>query len=104
MVPEPLNTIFDLPKLQHFYPDEFEIDLSGKRREWEGIVLLPMINLDIIHEHYKRLIPDVKSYEERRNKVGKSYLYSRASDEIFFFKSFYGDIPECRVNTKIIQL
>ena len=103
LVPEPLNSIFDQPKLQHFYPEEFKIDLSGKRREWEGIVLLPMINLDIIHQYYKRLIISVKSREERRNKVGKSYIYTKSS-EIFFFKSFYGDIPECSVNTKIIQL
>lgn len=27
-----------------FYPDEFELDLNGKKQEWEAVVKIPFID------------------------------------------------------------
>lgn len=29
-----------------FYPQEFELDLNGKKQDWEAIVKIPFINQD----------------------------------------------------------
>ena len=35
---------------------ELEIDLSGKRREWEGIVIIPVANFDEIKKEYDKIL------------------------------------------------
>ena len=36
--------------------DSIEIDYTGKRQEWEGIVILPQIDLDIIKRNYTKYV------------------------------------------------
>ena len=56
-----------------FYPRDFEMDLNGKRQEWEAVVKIPFID-------EKRLLEAMKTYEHRlskeerqRSEFGKSY-------------------------------
>lgn len=61
--------------IKDFYPVEFEIDLNGKRRMWEAVVLLPFIDekrlLGAIRHLDHTLTPD----ERRRNSVGCHMLF-----------------------------
>ena len=41
LLPPPFNKLL-YNSLKEFYPEDFTIDCSGKRREWEGIVLIKM--------------------------------------------------------------
>ena len=61
--------------LKRFCPDHFEIDVSGKKQEWEGIVLLPMVNFDIIQTEYLKYIKQVDEKSRKRDCVGFSYLF-----------------------------
>lgn len=106
LLPTPLNALLDSDpdksSIAEFYPVDFSVDLSGKRREWEGTVLLPMIDYTKVEREYYKRVRQVDSRERKRNILGKSFLYTRCGDASFF-RSYYGDI-QSRVTTKIIEL
>ncbi len=104
LLPSPLDNLLvsDTSPIKRFYPREFEIDVSGKRREWEGIVVLPMVDLVKIYEQYDRLSSQIDKREMRRNSYGNSYCYSFGdSARAYNFSSFYGNIEDCRTHTQI---
>ncbi|CAG9801172.1 unnamed protein product [Chironomus riparius] len=66
---DPKSSIID------FYPDDFQIDLNGKKFAWQGVALLPFVD-------EKRLFKAVDPYrkeltleEEKRNQLGDDRLY-----------------------------
>lgn len=90
--------------IKKFCPDKFEVDISGKRREWEGIVLLPMVDFDVIEKEYSKHINKVDKRELVRNNLGKSFVYKYDVSNQFLFRSYYGDIYNCCVYTNIIDI
>ena len=104
LIPSPLCdylTDDDSPLKKHC-PEKIEIDLAGKRREWEGIVLLPMVEFELVRSCYFKKLDLVHPRELRRNVRGRSFVYVYDKRISRPFKSFYGDIPNCCVRT--IQL
>ncbi|KAG6021351.1 5'-3' exoribonuclease 2 [Claviceps citrina] len=69
----PLMTEKD-SKIIDFYPEEFEVDLNGKKMAWQGVALLPFIDmarlLAAVQEKYSLLSPA----EAARNALGKDVL------------------------------
>lgn len=61
-------------KIIDFYPEEFEVDLNGKKMAWQGVALLPFIDmprlLAAVQEKYSLLTPA----EAARNAPGKDVL------------------------------
>ena len=106
LIPSPLNTLLTDKKsaLKKFCPDKFKIDISGKRQEWEGITLLPMIDFETVEKEYSKEIKNVNPTELRRNRLGQSFVYFNDPNTAFEFKSFYGNIPGCKVKTEAIDL
>ena len=106
LIPEPLNKLLsdENSAIKKYCPDKIEIDVSGKRQEWEGIVILPIVDFEVIKEEYGKHIDKVSEKDMRRNVVGKSYIYNYSPNTSFIFKSFYGDIQECKMTRKIIDL
>lgn len=92
------------PSFPHFFPTDFEIDCSGKRKEWEGIVLLPMVDTNIIGEFYQKHKSKLSEKEHHYNNIGKTFVYKYDGEFKKYFKSFYGDIPDCSVKLKSIDL
>jgi 5'-3' exonuclease len=106
LIPEPLCKLLtseDSPLKKHC-PDTFEVDLSGKRKEWEGTVLLPMVNFQLVKETYDNYISQVSPVDLKLNTLGKSFTYKFFDNYSTVFKSFYGDIIECKVKTQTIEL
>lgn len=52
-----------------------EIDYSGKKYEYQGIVLLPFLDIKEVMKFYKKHYSKVSDVEKRRNCLGKTFLY-----------------------------
>ncbi len=106
LIPDPLDTLLtntESPLKKHC-PDTFEIDVSGKRKEWEGIVLLPMVEFELVRSTYMQYIDQVKPDDLKRNVLGRSFVYEYSKDFNHTFNSFYGNIPNCKIKSHSIDL
>lgn len=106
LIPEPLSNLLTDEKspLLKFCPDKIKVDLSGKRRAWQGIVILPMVDHNLIKAEYEKYIDDVSERDKLRNRKMKSlvYFYTKHSNSVF--NSYYGNITKCKVKTQFIDL
>ena len=106
LIPVPLSQLLTDSKseIKKFCPMKFEVDVSGKRKEWEGIVLLPMVDFDIINKEYFKHIGKVSKSDLARDVTCKSLLYSFTADTSFEYLSPYGNILKCLVKSEDIDL
>jgi len=106
LIPKPLCNLLtdESSPLRKFCPEEFEVDLSGKRREWEGIVILPIVDFELVRRCYMRLMNKIDRREMSRNVLGRTFVYKYNPDILYTFKSYYGDINHCAVRTVSIDL
>jgi 5'-3' exoribonuclease 1 len=106
LIPVPLSQLLTDSKsdIKKFCPEKFEVDVSGKRRAWEGIVLLPMVDFSVIEYEYNKHIDKVDKTDLIRNCVGDTYVYTRCKENSEKFKSLYGDIINCMVKYRIINI
>jgi 5'-3' exonuclease len=100
LVPDGLNELMsktDSP-LMAYYPRDFEVDMAGKKRDWEGIVLLPHITISDFMDYYRLHVRNVTPSILKRNIRGKNFIYiHQPNSEVFV--SFYGNIDNCTVRT-----
>ena len=104
LLPEPLSGFLASKdsKMATYCPEQFPIDMSGKRHEWEGTVLLPMVNYSRVERWCGKMFPDIDPRDVKRNIVGKSFVYVR-SKRSFHWESFYGNF-ECKVVVRPIEI
>jgi 5'-3' exonuclease len=106
LLPRPLDTLLtsESSPLKEHCPEEFTIDLAGKRKEWEGIVILPMVDFELVRNNYMQHIDKLNIVDKKRNMLGRTFLYHFSKETKYEFRSYYGDISECKVTTSIIDL
>ncbi|CAB3383497.1 Hypothetical predicted protein [Cloeon dipterum] len=67
--------------LKHFYPEDFDTDLNGKKQDWEAVVLIPFIDekllLDAMATVEHHLTPE--EVARNRHSIAIEYTYSRHS-------------------------
>ena len=106
LLPEPLHNLIlnDDSPIKDYYPDDFEVDLSGKKNEWQGVVRLPISDPELIIKVYSDHQKFIDEREIKRNIFGKSFIYRH--DESFneTFKSYYGTIVSCKVRNQVIYI
>lgn len=91
--------------LKEFIPETVNVDCSGKRQEWEGIVILPNVNLDVIQREYDKNYPNVSEQDKRRNIIRQSISFKYdTSSRNYLFKSFYGDIENCKAKYQYFDI
>jgi 5'-3' exonuclease len=105
LIPEPLCNLLteNSSELKRYCPDVFDVDVDGKKNDWEGIVILPFIDLEKIRGCYIERKNMVEQRHLQRDVLGRTTIY-RYDPEPRFFRSYYGDIQECKVSTSIIDL
>ena len=105
LLPRYLQTLYNKGSLLKYYPTRYKIDLEGKTREWEGIAILPFIDLDRVINAYSRAEKRANEKGVKtqflRNKVGKTiqFWYSTKIPK-YNFTSDYGRIKNCPVAIK----
>lgn len=62
---------------KQFIPSEFEIDIDGKRQKWEGVALLPFVDLNIVNTHYNKNIHNISENDNKRNIFEKIIIYNK---------------------------
>lgn len=103
LLPSPLSGIMMNSNLLSSYPDTFEVDMDGKKNEWEGVVKLPPLDYVTLEREYEKIVKAVDERDKRRNFIGKSFLYRHTSEQ-YFFKSYYGNIEQCVASATIFSL
>ncbi|KJZ80434.1 hypothetical protein HIM_00284 [Hirsutella minnesotensis 3608] len=91
-----------------FYPRDFELDMNGKKMEWEAVVKIPFIDekrlLDAMGPYNEQLSDDEKS----RNGFGVPLKFTFSSDLNFTYPSslpgIFPDIQSCRCIENIFDL
>lgn len=100
LLPHPLENIMTLNDTKQFYPSQITLDLDGKRNEYEAIINLPLIDYSTLEKKYNSLIKSVDDKDLKRNISGRSFIY-KLGDMQYTYKSFYGDIKNCKVVSNI---
>jgi 5'-3' exonuclease len=101
---EPLSNILNLKHIEKFYPESFTIDYDGKHNEWEGIANIPFPDYNLLEKEYSKLIDSVEQLDKKRNILGTSFIYKYENDIDYYYKSYYGDIKNCRVNSSLFHI
>lgn len=103
LLPAPLQKLMtnENSPLYHFYPEQFTVDLSGKRAEWEGIAQLPIMDFRLLRKTYKEVSKHIDRNDRVLNRRKKTIRYIQTEDRVLW-KSYYGDIIDCKVEYEMI--
>jgi 5'-3' exoribonuclease 2 len=58
-----------------FYPEDFDLDLNGKKQSWKAVVLLPFIDEKRLLSAMSTKYPLLTAEEHARNEMGKDALF-----------------------------
>ena len=110
-LPEQFHDLMTDPESEiiDFYPEDFVVDLNGKKFAWQGVALLPFIDskrlLGAMAKKYPLLPPDVAA----RNSVGKDDLLVAEAHQALYdniatnFYSKKQGSPSFKLNPRISE-
>ena len=58
-----------------FYPEDFEVDMNGKKMLWQGVAILPFIDEARLLEAMKDGYSKLDDEQERRNRWGNNVMF-----------------------------
>ena len=110
IVPQPFHDLMTNPAspIIDFYPRDFELDMNGKKMEWEAVVKIPFIDENRLLSAMKTREGLLSDDEKQRNEFGVSLKFSFAPDVNFTYPSslvgIFPDIPYCHCVENIFDL
>lgn len=77
LLPECMRGILveETSSFAQYCPQVFDIDLSGKRREWEGIAMLPYVDYNLARKLHRLSSRNFTQQDRKRDIRGKSFEY-----------------------------
>ncbi|KAK8920565.1 5'-3' exoribonuclease 2 [Metarhizium anisopliae] len=81
-----------------FYPEDFEVDLNGKKMAWQGVALLPFIDMPRLLAAVQTRYPLLSSAEAARNATGRDVLLLSDNNGSMYddiLTKFYSKRQEC---------
>ena len=70
-----------------FYPEDFEVDLNGKKMAWQGVALLPFIDMSRLLSAVQAKYPLLSKEDAARNEPGRDIMIFSDQNE-----GLYADI------------
>eukprot|EP00177_Eucheuma_denticulatum_P001278 GFKZ01002325.1.p1 GENE.GFKZ01002325.1~~GFKZ01002325.1.p1 ORF type:complete len:1472 (-),score=200.66 GFKZ01002325.1:1614-6029(-) len=77
-LPKPFRPLMtnDTSPIRDLYPEEFDLDMNGKRSDWEAVVLLPFVSETRLMQAIASIPHDaLTSEEQQRSENGSSFVY-----------------------------
>lgn len=94
--------------IKDFYPQSFELDLNGKKQDWEAIVKIPFLNADRLLAAMAPRESLLTEEERQRNTFGNSYQFAYDATLLDSYPSsspgFFPDLYNCRCRVQIFHL
>ncbi|XP_076268478.1 5'-3' exoribonuclease 2 Rat1 isoform X2 [Rhynchophorus ferrugineus] len=86
-VPKPWATLMSDPEstIIDFYPEDFKIDLNGKKFAWQGVALLPFVEESRLFKALEPYYSELSDAERKRNVRGDDRLYISSKNESYEF-------------------
>jgi len=80
-LPRALHSLMVTPDspILDFYPENFEIDMNGKKFEWQGVALLPFIDQDRLLQAVRPVEDSLSPAMRRRNQFGRDAFLVHSS-------------------------
>merc|ERR1719414_1175542 len=67
-----------------FYPQDFGLDLNGKRYTWQAVILLPFIDEPRLVRVLAPLLKVLTPSQKTRNRRGKELVFGHKDDKVLF--------------------
>jgi len=107
VLPEPFRGLMtdEDSDILDFYPEDFVVDLNGKKMAWQGVALLPFIDEKRLLKAMARKYPLLTAEENARNGLGKDVLLFSTKHPLYeevalnFYSKKQG-APKYKLNSK----
>ncbi|XP_015110782.1 5'-3' exoribonuclease 2 homolog [Diachasma alloeum] len=103
-VPKPWAKLMSDPRssIIDFYPEDFKIDLNGKKFAWQGVALLPFVDETRLFKALKPYYEVLTEAEKKRNVRGDDRLYVGPGNSGYdFIKGLYTNGVDRDAETEI---
>ena len=91
-----------------FYPRDFDLDMNGKKMEWEAVVKIPFIDETRLLAAMKTKEHLLSEDERQRNDFGVTVKFTYSPEVNYTFPSslpgIFNDLPDCRCVENIYEL
>ncbi len=110
IVPSPYHELMTSPdsSIIDFYPRDFELDMNGKKMEWEAVVKIPFIDEKRLLSAMKTKDHLLSADENARNDFGVTLKFTYSPDVEFTYPSslvgIFPDIPHCHCIENVFDL
>ncbi|KAE8353624.1 exoribonuclease 2 [Aspergillus coremiiformis] len=109
-IPEVFHDLMQDPNSEiiDFYPEDFAVDLNGKKFAWQGVILLPFIDETRLLAAMEKKYPLLSDEEKLRNTVGREVLllsdgHPLYQDLVANFYSKKQGAPRYKLNMRISE-
>ncbi|WEW56149.1 exonuclease II Exo2 [Emydomyces testavorans] len=110
IVPEAFHALMTSPDspIIDFYPRDFELDMNGKKMEWEAVVKIPFIDQERLIKAMAMKEDLLTSEEKARNSFGVTLKFTYSPDIEFTYPSslvgIFPDISRCHCIENVYEL
>ncbi|KAJ5082379.1 5'-3' exoribonuclease 2 [Penicillium argentinense] len=109
-LPEVFHDLMSDPKSEiiDFYPEDFPLDLNGKKFAWQGVILLPFIDEKRLLAAMEKKYPLLTEDEQARNTHGTEVLLLSEQHPLYqdlvgnFYSKKQGP-PELKLNMRVSE-
>lgn len=66
-----------------FYPEDFQVDLNGKKQSWQGVALLPFVDAKRLKMAVEPLHHKLNAEEKKRNTRGNDCIFVGKTHDLY---------------------